>query len=63
MEQVDNHDDYLRAVITRNPKAIEHAAQLDEERARGFIRSPLHGIPHIDQGILLPRMREGTKSI
>jgi amidase len=35
----------LGAVIETNPQAIAIAAQLDNERRRGFVRGPLHGIP------------------
>ena len=35
----------LAAVIETNPQAIAIAAQLDNERRRGFVRGPLHGIP------------------
>jgi amidase len=35
----------LHAVIETNPSAIALAAQLDNERRRGQVRGPLHGIP------------------
>jgi amidase len=35
----------LHAVIETNPQAIAIAAQLDNERRRGVLRGPLHGIP------------------
>ncbi len=35
----------LRAVIQRNPTAVSIAARLDNERRRGLVRGPLHGIP------------------
>ena len=35
----------LNSVIEVNPNAIAIAAQLDNERRRGQIRGPLHGIP------------------
>ncbi|KAL6693352.1 amidase signature domain-containing protein [Trichoderma pleuroticola] len=43
--QIDKHDDYLRAVLQRNPQARTVAATLDLERKNGHIRGPLHGIP------------------
>jgi amidase len=39
------YEDKLHAAITVNPKALEEAAALDRERARGKVRGPLHGIP------------------
>jgi len=33
------------AVIETNPQAVAIAAQLDNERRRGHVRGPLHGIP------------------
>jgi amidase len=39
------YEDKLRAALTVNPKALEQAEALDQERARGMIRGPLHGIP------------------
>src|SRR5438094_3677088 len=35
----------LRSVIEVNPNAIAIASQLDNERRRGQVRGPLHGIP------------------
>ena len=35
----------LHAVISINPDAAEHARILDDERAAGRVRGPLHGIP------------------
>ncbi|KAL7926094.1 amidase signature domain-containing protein [Trichoderma austrokoningii] len=43
--QIDRHDDYLRAILQRNPQARTVAATLDLERKNGHIRGPLHGIP------------------
>lgn len=43
--QIDRHDDYLRAVLQRNPQARTVAATLDLERKNGRIRGALHGIP------------------
>jgi amidase len=37
----------LHAVIETNPQAVSIAARLDNERRRGRIRGPLHGIPII----------------
>ena len=38
-------DPYLEAVIEVNPDALNIAAQLDNERGKGQVRGPLHGIP------------------
>ncbi|RUO28106.1 amidase [Aliidiomarina sedimenti] len=35
----------LRAIIDLNPDALQIARQLDQERANGTLRSPLHGMP------------------
>lgn len=35
----------LHSVIAVNPRARDEARRLDEERARGRLRGPLHGIP------------------
>ncbi|RUO26883.1 amidase [Aliidiomarina minuta] len=42
----NNHQGHdIRAIIEVNPEALEQARQLDEERQRGNVRSPLHGLP------------------
>lgn len=35
----------LRSIIETNPEALEVARRLDEERADGSVRGPLHGVP------------------
>jgi amidase len=35
----------LAAVVLANPRALATAAELDEERAAGVLRGPLHGVP------------------
>jgi len=42
---LDREGPRLRAVIELNPNALKEAAQRDEERRRGHLRGPLHGIP------------------
>jgi len=37
----------LHAIITVNKNALEEAKKLDEERAAGTLRGPLHGVPLI----------------
>ncbi len=39
------YNDKLNAVITVNPKALQEADRLDQERQSGQVRGPLHGIP------------------
>jgi len=45
LERIQTHDPQLRSVIELNPDALALAANLDEERAAGKVRGPLHGIP------------------
>jgi len=45
IEELDRNGPALRAFIETNPDALDIAAQLDEERAAGKVRGPLHGIP------------------
>ncbi|KAH6868972.1 amidase signature domain-containing protein [Thelonectria olida] len=49
LAQIQKHDDYLHAMIQITPlNMLEAAAKtLDEERAAGKVRGPLHGIPII----------------
>jgi amidase len=42
---VDREGPKLRSIIETNPDALDIARQLDEERAGGNLRGPLHGIP------------------
>lgn len=45
IEQIDQGDEGLHAIIEINPDAIALAKQLDVERSQGQSRSLLHGIP------------------
>ncbi len=45
LDRIGRHDDRTNAVLTRNPDALDIAAERDRERAAGHIRGPLHGIP------------------
>ena len=45
LARVKAYEPDLHAVITLNPKAINEARALDEERRTKGRRSPLHGIP------------------
>ena len=39
------YEDRLNAALAVNPRALEEAERLDNERAQGKVRGPLHGIP------------------
>ncbi len=45
IEKIDKSGPKLNAIITINPDALSIAAKLDEERKKGKVRGPLHGIP------------------
>src|SRR5688500_2732194 len=45
LQRIALYEDKLNAVMTVNPKALEEADRLDQERKAGKIRGPLHGIP------------------
>ena len=46
-QQIREHDDYLKAVISSGPEDVllEAAQRLDQERSQGKLRGPVHGIP------------------
>ncbi|KAH9884596.1 amidase signature domain-containing protein [Xylariomycetidae sp. FL2044] len=45
LQRIDEVNDDLHAVIEINGNALSDASALDEERAQGLSRGPLHGIP------------------
>ena len=45
LARIATYENIIHATITVNPKAMEEADRLDQERAAGRIRGPLHGIP------------------
>lgn len=47
VEDIDKNGPAINSLIYINPKALELAKQLDDERREGKIRGPLHGIPVI----------------
>lgn len=49
LKQIAHYDGNLKAVIAIGPKHLleQRANALDDERANGHIRGPLHGIPII----------------
>ncbi|HKI47536.1 MAG TPA: amidase [Balneolales bacterium] len=45
IHEIDKNGPTLNTVIELNPDAVDIARQLDQERAQGKIRGPLHGVP------------------
>lgn len=45
LERIQRYNDTLGAALAVNPEAIRDAERLDQERAAGKVRGPLHGIP------------------
>ncbi|KIZ17632.1 amidase [Streptomyces natalensis ATCC 27448] len=45
IDRLNLHGPALHAVLETNPDALKLAAQRDDERRRGKLRGPLHGIP------------------
>ncbi|MBY0493248.1 MAG: amidase [Cyanobacteria bacterium] len=45
LQRIALYNDKINAVITVNPKALEEADRLDQERKSGKVRGNLHGIP------------------
>ncbi|MBD0277553.1 MAG: amidase [Flavisolibacter sp.] len=45
IEEIDKKGPSLNSVIEVNPDAVQIARKMDEERRKGKIRGPLHGIP------------------
>jgi len=43
--EIDDAGHNLNSVLALNPNALEQARALDQERAAGHVRGPLHGIP------------------
>jgi amidase len=55
LARIDAYEGTLNAFIRLNPRAESEARRLDRERARGYIRGPLHGIPIVlKDNILTP---------
>ncbi|CUS24967.1 LAQU0S22e01222g1_1 [Lachancea quebecensis] len=38
---------YVNGILQLNPDALKIAKEMDEERAKGLVRGPLHGIPFV----------------
>ncbi|KAK0118567.1 hypothetical protein ONS96_011660 [Cadophora gregata f. sp. sojae] len=49
LKRIAADDDYLRSVVETTPREIlnKEIKRLDDERAAGKVRSPLHGIPFL----------------
>ncbi|MEK9750478.1 MAG: amidase [Flavobacteriaceae bacterium] len=45
LDRIEAYDDKVNSIIELNPDALGIARALDEERAKGELRGPLHGIP------------------
>lgn len=45
LDRIAQYDDQVKSIIQLNPDALAIARVLDEERAAGKLRGPLHGIP------------------
>ncbi|HMF96568.1 MAG TPA: amidase family protein [Vicinamibacterales bacterium] len=43
--RIATYEHRLHAALAINPHALEEAEKLDQERAQGHVRGPLHGIP------------------
>ena len=58
LQRIALYNDKINAIITVNPKALEEADRLDQERKSGKVRGPLHGIPiALKDNILTTDMR------
>ena len=45
LSRIEALDPTLRSLLETNPEALASAEELDDERASGHVRGPLHGIP------------------
>jgi amidase len=45
LRRIENENPAINAVVTLDPRAIDHARDLDERVARGERAGPLHGLP------------------
>ena len=47
MERYIQVNPYVNGIMQVNPDAFQNAKDMDEERAQGIVRGPLHGIPFV----------------
>jgi amidase len=52
LDRIAAYEGTLNALITVNPQAIAVAHERDVERAQGYIRGPLHGVPIVLKDIV-----------
>ncbi|KAH7098082.1 amidase signature enzyme [Auriculariales sp. MPI-PUGE-AT-0066] len=62
IDEVNHKGAELHAVQEISPSAIKHAKQSDAERARGFVRGPMHGIPVLLKDNLATRYEDGMNT-
>ncbi|KAI1192490.1 putative glutamyl-tRNA amidotransferase subunit A [Nemania serpens] len=66
LNQIQKHNDVLRAVIETTPRELllRRAQALDDERRAGIVRGPLHGIPILikDNIATHPSLGLGTRA-
>ena len=55
LDRIQSVNAYLEAVIETNPDALKIANELDEERQRGAVRGPLHGVPVLVKDVGAPK--------
>ncbi|MCJ1288823.1 hypothetical protein MMC34_000353 [Xylographa carneopallida] len=52
LQRISEVNGKLRAINETNPDALAIARELDEERARGTVRGPLHGVPILVKDVI-----------
>ncbi|KAL5087698.1 hypothetical protein Trisim1_007563 [Trichoderma cf. simile WF8] len=64
LAQIQKHDGYLHAMIQTTPLDIlqEVAKTLDDERAAGKVRGPLHGIPVLVKDNIATHLNIGLRT-
>lgn len=60
IDELDRRGPALHSILELNPDAISIAEALDQERAAGRIRGPLHGIPVVIKGNIATADRMST---
>ncbi|ODM22444.1 putative amidase [Aspergillus cristatus] len=62
LDRIYQTSSYLNAILQINPDASTIAAKLDQERANGTVRGPLHGIPFVAKDNIATKDRMETTS-